>query len=116
MTARLLRRPPFRFLHDLGIAVLDATGFPVALDDYRDSGVLSEDKYKKLAFVQVLATASDATSVVQPRHVVSGLEPIRTNKLLQAFARAALLHRDKSGSTQASSRLRTKRVECFSFK
>lgn len=55
MTEKLLRKPPFRFLHDSIMATIAATGYGQDLftADERDSAKLA-DKDSKLNFLQKL--------------------------------------------------------------
>ena len=68
------------------------------------------------AIVAVLPKLDNQKALVQPKHVVAGLEPQRTNRMLQAVARAALQHRmnnlkldtlDEAERLVASSELRS---------
>ena len=95
MTDKLLRKPPFRFLHDIVTAVMAATSYP---DGYftpeeLDSGSFANTE-AKLSFLQkwidlVAATNSVDLSSVNPKKIAAGLEPENTNTLLQQFAYAA---------------------------
>lgn len=95
MTDKLLRKPPFRFLHDILTGVLAATGFPDAYFSPQelDSGSFA-DTAAKLSFLQRLidivgATTGADLSQVNPKKIAAGLEPELTNLLLQQLAYAA---------------------------
>jgi TRAF3-interacting protein 1 len=96
MTEKLLSKPPFRFLHDVMMAVTDATQFGVGLleDSEKDGKVLSkaskEEKVEFLEKVKKLVGFSLNTMVeARPAKIVAGLEPENTNRLLQLLAVAA---------------------------
>ncbi|XP_043278292.1 TRAF3-interacting protein 1 [Venturia canescens] len=92
LTEKLLRKPPFRFLHDIITTVIKETGF---LDNlFTDEELNSDirDKEAKVAYltklinVVKLITGNELT--VRPSKVVAGQEPAKTNELLQAIAKA----------------------------
>jgi TRAF3-interacting protein 1 len=94
LTEKLLTKPPFRFLHDVVVAVLAATGYPQGLytEAECDSANVT-DKEAKIAFLdkiirQVEATIGEETGC-KPSKIVAGLEPEATNVFLQGLARAA---------------------------
>lgn len=96
MTAKLLEKPPFRFLHDVFSAVCESTGFGAGLLDpeEKDAKELSKaSKEAKVAFlekVKSLVGFSLNTMVeARPAKIVAGLEPNNTNRLLQLLAVAA---------------------------
>jgi len=57
LSAKLLGKPPFRFLHDVVMAVSSATGFASTLytDEEKDSGNY-KDKAGKIDFLQKIVT------------------------------------------------------------
>lgn len=103
LNEKLLRKPPFRFLHDIITNVIKTTKFFEGL--YSADELLSEnvkDKEKKTTFLQ---KAIDVTIMVtgenlaaKPTKIVSGHEPQKTNEFLQAISKAIL---EKKVSTEA---------------
>mmetsp|Transcript_31387 Transcript_31387/g.40361 ORF Transcript_31387/g.40361 Transcript_31387/m.40361 type:complete len:697 (-) Transcript_31387:114-2204(-) len=96
MTEKLLSKPPFRFLHDVMMAVTDTTGFGTGLleESEKDGKVLSkaskEEKIEFLEKVKQLVGYSLNTMVeARPAKIVAGLEHENTNRLLQLLAVAA---------------------------
>eukprot|EP00607_Mallomonas_marina_P006036 CAMPEP_0182430452 /NCGR_PEP_ID=MMETSP1167-20130531/40725_1 /TAXON_ID=2988 /ORGANISM="Mallomonas Sp, Strain CCMP3275" /LENGTH=658 /DNA_ID=CAMNT_0024615565 /DNA_START=91 /DNA_END=2067 /DNA_ORIENTATION=- len=91
LTEKLLSKPPFRFLHDLFMEIINATKFGAGLytPDEMISGNVSEksqkieflDKMTKLVGIQ-LNTLIEAKAA----KIVAGLEPEKTNILLQLLA------------------------------
>ena len=57
LSPKLLNKPPFRFLHDVVMAVLSSTGFGGDLytEEERDSGSY-KDKAGKIAFLEKIVT------------------------------------------------------------
>ncbi|XP_055617283.1 TRAF3-interacting protein 1 [Toxorhynchites rutilus septentrionalis] len=93
LTEKLLKKPPFRFLHDVINVVIKDTGFLKGL--YTPEELVSDnikDREAKIAYLQKLI---DVTKIVtgkelkvRPSKVVAGLEPEKTNELLQAIGHA----------------------------
>ncbi|KAK7196734.1 Microtubule-binding protein MIP-T3 [Novymonas esmeraldas] len=96
LTEKLLSRPPFRFLHDVVMAVQKASGFPDGLfsADQMDSAKVA-DKKAKVDFLQqlisVVEAAIGAPVAARPSKIVAGEEPEKTNELLQQLAACAAL-------------------------
>ncbi|XP_043930986.1 TRAF3-interacting protein 1 [Protopterus annectens] len=95
LTEKLLNKPPFRYLHDIFTEVIRTTGFLKGL--YTSSELNSEnvkDKDAKITFLQkaidVVIMVSGDPLTVKPARVVAGLEPEKTNELLQALAKCCL--------------------------
>ncbi|KAL6267593.1 hypothetical protein P5V15_000667 [Pogonomyrmex californicus] len=93
LTEKLLRKPPFRFLHDIITAIIKETGFLEGL--FTDEELNSDnikDKEGKLAFltklIDVVKLISGANLTVRASKIVSGQEPTKTNELLQAIGKA----------------------------
>ena len=89
---KLLSKPPFRFLHDIIMAIGEATQFDLRLIFSEDELISSnvKDKQPKLKFLEKLITfiesSVDMSSInVKPAKIISGLEPERTRYLLQLF-------------------------------
>ncbi|XP_029167472.1 TRAF3-interacting protein 1 [Nylanderia fulva] len=93
LTEKLLRKPPFRFLHDIITAIIKETGFLKGL--FTDEELNSDnikDKEAKLAFltklIDVVKLISGANLMVRASKIISGQEPTRTNELLQAIGKS----------------------------
>ncbi|XP_076750207.1 intraflagellar transport 54 [Xylocopa sonorina] len=93
LTEKLLRKPPFRFLHDIVSAVINNTGFLEGL--YTDEELNSENiknKEAKLAYltklIDVVKLATGISLTVRASKIISGQEPTKTNELLQAIGKA----------------------------
>lgn len=91
---KLLKKPPFRFLHDVVHNVIRTTRFLDGL--YTPEELNSEnikDKEAKIAFLQkaidALIMVTGASLATRPSKVVAGHEPERTNEFLQLLAKAA---------------------------
>ncbi|XP_072388125.1 uncharacterized protein IFT54 [Diabrotica undecimpunctata] len=109
LTEKLLKKPPFRFLHDVITTTIKETGFLKGL--YSDYELVSDnvkDKDAKVAFLNKLIDAikslSDNNLSVRASKIVAGLEPTNTNLLLQALAKSVESNID---STQYVSNLKT---------
>ncbi|XP_020289078.1 TRAF3-interacting protein 1 [Pseudomyrmex gracilis] len=93
LTEKLLRKPPFRFLHDIITAVIKETGFLEGL--FTEEELISDNiknKEAKLAFltklIDVMKLISSANLTVRASKIISGQEPTKTNELLQAIGKA----------------------------
>ncbi|XP_049834482.1 TRAF3-interacting protein 1 isoform X2 [Schistocerca gregaria] len=93
LTEKLLRKPPFRFLHDIVTCVIRETGFMSGVfspDELNHENI--KDKESKIAFLQKLIETVKATSdsniTARPSKIVAGHEPTKTNELLQGLAKA----------------------------
>lgn len=94
LTEKSLKKPPFRFLHDVITNVIKSTGFLKGLysaDESQSENV--KDKDSKIAFLQ---KAIDALSLVtnqpvnlKPSKVVAGHDPQKTNLFLQILGTSA---------------------------
>ena len=94
MTDRVLRRPPFRFLHDTITAVSTTTGFGVGLyqGEELDSAAITDKQAKKNYLDKIfrLVGICQGKSIdVRSAKVVAGLEPECTNVFLLALAESA---------------------------
>ncbi|KAJ3336926.1 TRAF3-interacting protein 1 [Gonapodya sp. JEL0774] len=105
LTAKLLTKPPFRFLHDLVSEAMGAAGWGTGL--FSESERNSENVKEKEAKIAWLMKLSDCVSFtlgepvrLNPNKVVAGMEPEVTNEFLQQLARA----------TQMDSTVAVKRV------
>ncbi|KAJ3046803.1 TRAF3-interacting protein 1, partial [Rhizophlyctis rosea] len=95
LTAKLLAKPPFRYLHDVISEVIRVSGYASGL--YSEVEMNSEnvkDKDAKLAYLtKLMDVVGMSTGVfvrMQPAKVIAGLEPEETNAFLQLFAKAVL--------------------------
>ncbi|XP_031356031.1 TRAF3-interacting protein 1 isoform X3 [Photinus pyralis] len=93
LTEKLLRKPPFRFLHDVITNVVRETGFLKGL--YSERELVSEnvkEKDDKIAFLNKVIEATKVITgmdlAVRPSKVIAGFEPNETNLLLQAIGSA----------------------------
>ncbi|XP_049877818.1 TRAF3-interacting protein 1 [Pectinophora gossypiella] len=91
LTEKLLKKPPFRFLHDIVTTVLKTTGFFEGL--FEEDELISEnvkDREGKITFltkvISVVATTTGKTIPAKPTKIVAGQEPEKTNELLQCLA------------------------------
>lgn len=95
LTEELLRRPPFRFLHDVVSAVQRETQFLQGLftEAEQNARLLATDKEAKLTYLKKLIRAvslvSGDTLEVEPGNVLAGLEAEQTNTLLQVLGNVA---------------------------
>ncbi|XP_038079462.1 TRAF3-interacting protein 1-like isoform X3 [Patiria miniata] len=93
LTEKLLRKPPFRFIHDIITEVIRTTGFMKGLYSATEMDSQNvKDKENKIAFLQktidVVALVHKKPLSVKPSKIVAGHEPERTNELLQQIASA----------------------------
>ncbi|KMQ96605.1 traf3-interacting protein 1 [Lasius niger] len=93
LTEKLLRKPPFRFLHDIITAIIKETGFLKGLfteEELNSDNI--KDKEAKLAFltklIDVVRLISGANLMVRASKIISGQEPTKTNELLQAIGKS----------------------------
>lgn len=98
---KLLKKPPFRFLHDVIHNVIKATKLLDGL--YTAEELTSEnikDKEGKIAFLQkaidTLGFLTGSALPVRPSKIVSGHEPEKTNEFLQVLAKAAAKKQDST--------------------
>ena len=93
LKSRLLSKPPFRYIHDIIIAILDATNFPAYFtEEELESNTFKEKKNEKLLFLDkliVLVNSLGNPVEVDARKIVAGLEPASTLHLLVEFGRLA---------------------------
>ncbi|KAG5502514.1 hypothetical protein JIQ42_05395 [Leishmania sp. Namibia] len=96
LTEKLLSRPPFRYIHDIVMSFMKATGFPEGLfnADQLDSSRVADKKAKIQFLEQLIAAVEAATGTpigVRPTKIVAGEEADKTNELLQQLAKCASL-------------------------
>ena len=103
LSDRLLKKPPFRFLHDIVTNCIKSTGFASKLysDEEMDSAKVTE-KEAKVFFLQKVISSVNYTLklspplAAKPIKIVSGLEPRHTNDFLQKLATATKVPTEKS--------------------
>ncbi len=94
MTEKLLLKPPFRYLHDIFTATMQATGFGGALfSEVEMDGKANHDKDTKVTILAKMVTLTEMIVGekidVKPTKIVAGLEPEATNMFLQYMFKAA---------------------------
>ena len=105
LTAALLMKPPFRFLHDVVSEVCRTCGFADGLyDENEQNSSKIKDKESKLAYLAKIASVVEltlgTTLDMRPAKVVAGMEPEKTNGFLQALAQAATSGGDHAAAVQ----------------
>ena len=94
MTEKLLSRPPFRYIHDIISATIQATGFGegIFVGDETNSKAIQDKEQKMLVLQKII----DLTQMVLQQEVdvetikiVAGKDCEKTNYFLQAFYQAA---------------------------
>lgn len=94
LTDKLLRKPPFRFIHDMITSIIKETGFLKNL--YSEDELVSTNIADKEAKLEYLTKLIDAVKLItannelsaRPSKIISGQEPIKTNELFHAIGRA----------------------------
>ncbi|CAD7929136.1 unnamed protein product [Amoebophrya sp. A25] len=102
MSEKYLRKPPFRFLHDIVMEVVRVSGFAANLftDAEQDAASMS-DKNSKIDFLSKIISATyyaigmDGCEVL-PNKIVAGLECDKTNAWLCDLYAAATSHKGNS--------------------
>jgi len=92
---KYLRKPPFRFIHDIVMNTMKATGFPEGL--YQGPELIGKgikDKQSKISWlnklIQCLESVTSESITVDPTKIVAGMEPECTNQMLQIFGSIAI--------------------------
>ncbi|XP_068619067.1 TRAF3-interacting protein 1-like isoform X2 [Battus philenor] len=86
LTEKLLKKPPFRFLHDIITAVQKSTGFFEGL--FEEDELISDnvkDRESKIQFLNKVINVLSKTLQVKPSKIIAGQEPVKTNELLQCL-------------------------------
>ncbi|XP_054261636.1 TRAF3-interacting protein 1-like isoform X2 [Macrosteles quadrilineatus] len=93
LTEKLLRKPPFRYLHDITTTVMKETGYLQGLysqDELNPENI--KDREAKIAFLEKLIAAVNLSTgisiLARPNKIVAGLDVAKTNELLQAIGKA----------------------------
>ena len=94
MTEKLLQRPPFRYIHDIYTATLQATGFGEGLYSEEELNAKEiKDKDGKVNFldklVALVQVAAGEEIPVKSTKIVAGQEPEATNIFLQYLFKVA---------------------------
>lgn len=94
LTEKLLQKPPFRFLHDIVMEVIKATGFGRGLySDFECDSANVADKNQKMNFlekiIKLVGVQLNTLVEARPNRIVAGLDPQNTNSFLQLLAVAA---------------------------
>jgi TRAF3-interacting protein 1 len=94
LTDKLLQKPPFRFLYDIIMQVIETTGFGRGLyfGEELDSANIS-DKDKKILFlekmIRLVGQSMNTLVEAKPVKIVAGQDPQSTNNFLQLLSIAA---------------------------
>ncbi|XP_034255136.1 TRAF3-interacting protein 1 [Thrips palmi] len=93
LTEKLLKKPPFRFLHDIITSVIRETGFLNGLFSQEELNHENiKDRDGKIAFLDKLISAVKIITgiplSVRATKIVAGHEATKTNELLQAIGHA----------------------------
>ncbi|KAG0559279.1 hypothetical protein M758_10G091500 [Ceratodon purpureus] len=96
LTEALLKKPPFRFLHDIITEVCRQTGFAGGLFTQEEQiSSNMKDKESKVAYlwkiVNCVGITLNAHVPARPLKIVSGMEPEQTNIFLQMLAAATIV-------------------------
>lgn len=95
MADKLLRKPPFRFLHDIVSSIVQTTGYGAGYFDSQELNSANfEDPKAKMSFLKKLIVLVEKTNhinleAVNAKKILAGLEAEQTNSLLQQLAYAA---------------------------
>lgn len=105
LSEKLLSKPPFRFLFDIVMEIIRATGFGTSLysDEEMDSANVSE-KSQKINFLEKITklVGLQLNTIVEakPTKIIAGLDPQNTNHFLQLLAIAAKCVPDSSAAVR----------------
>lgn len=87
-------KPPFRYLHDIFVATIQATGFGNGI--YDEAEMDTKANHDKDTKINILAKMITLTEMivgekldVKPSKIVAGLEPDKTNYFLQRLFQAS---------------------------
>jgi len=100
LTENLLKKPPFRFIHDCISGVQKTTGFGPGLfsDGEMDAKAVAADKEAKNVYlskiIQCVSLVLGEAVIAKPQKIMAGLEPENTSAFLIQLARAARQSRD----------------------
>ncbi|EAS06586.1 microtubule-binding protein MIP-T3 (macronuclear) [Tetrahymena thermophila SB210] len=94
MSEKLLAKPPFKYLFDIILATMDATGFGQGLytDQEKDANYY-ENRDLKILFlrkvIDLIQYTNKSSLQAKPNKIVAGLEPEHTNSFLCELHRVA---------------------------
>ncbi|XP_031780983.1 uncharacterized protein LOC107981362 isoform X2 [Nasonia vitripennis] len=93
LTEKLLRKPPFRYIHDIITTIIKETGFLNGLftaEELKSDSL--KDRSSKIKFLNKLIYVVESTTgehlSVKANKIIAGLEPVKTNQLLQLIGKA----------------------------
>ena len=94
LTEKLLSKPPFRFLHDIVMEVIKATGFATGLYSPAETDSANvADKTQKMTFlekiIKLVGVQLNTLVEAKPARIVAGMDAQNTNNWLQLLAVAA---------------------------
>jgi len=95
LAENLLKKPPFRFIHDIVSAIQKSTGFAPGLftEGEKDSKAVAADKELKNVYlskiIQLVSLVLGESVKAKPPKIMAGVEPEHTNAFLLQLARAA---------------------------
>ena len=108
LSSKLLSRPPYRYLHDLIMALQQETGFAQTLFTEEEThSAKSTPRNVKISFLQKVVAYSSlliqrrVDIFSDPEQIVAGLECGKTNRMLQCVVEAISIVFKESSSNQA---------------
>ena len=106
LTDKLLSKPPFRFLHDIVMEVIRATGFGRGLyNEIESDSANVTTREQKVDFldkiIKVVGTHLNTLVEAKPQKIIAGLEPQTTNTFLQLLAVAGKHMPDSTAAVTA---------------
>jgi TRAF3-interacting protein 1 len=117
MTEKLLKKPPPKYIYDIILNTMKATGFPKGLytPEEEDHKYFESDAHHKL---DILQKAIDITKIVMNENfdikctnILKGEQPEKTNYFLQLFYKAATNGKDNSALIQKYLEKKNKKEE-----
>ena len=117
MTEKLLKKPPPKYIYDIILNTMKATGFPKGLytPEEEDHKYFESDAHHKL---DILQKAIDITKIVMNENfdikctnILKGEQPEKTNYFLQLFYKAATNGKDNSALIQKYLEKKNKKKE-----
>jgi TRAF3-interacting protein 1 len=92
---KLLSKPPFRYLHDLIMEIIQSTGYAKDLYSvFEQNSENVKDKDSKIAWLQKIidwvAKSTGKEIKAKPSKIVAGMDPELTNEFLVLLGKAVL--------------------------